>query len=303
MTKLSVILATYNEEKNIGKCLESVRRLADEIVVVDGSSTDKTVAIAKKYTSRIFIRKNLPMFHRNKQLAIEKARGDWILYLDADERVSLPLQREVASVIRAKVKTNGFWVPRKNIIFGKWIKHTGWWPDYQLRLFKKGKAFLPCRSLHEQPKLEGRAGYLKNALIHYNYQTVSQFVSKLNNLYTENDKNVFLKKGKRLYWYDAIRFPTDEFLKRFFGQEGYKDGLHGLVLSLLQAFSALVTFAKIWENYKFREVQKTDFLGKVEKESKAAGRKLMYWFLTSKMEGARNPFKKIYFRLKRKVIL
>ncbi|PJE68911.1 hypothetical protein COU96_02635 [Candidatus Shapirobacteria bacterium CG10_big_fil_rev_8_21_14_0_10_38_14] len=310
MKKLSVILATFNEEKNIKDCLESVHQLADEIIIVDGSSTDKTVEIAssigrsasgrKKPEIKILIKNNPPMFHLNKQLAIEKAIGDWILYLDADERVSPKLRQEINQKINAKTKFNGFWIPRKNIIFGKWIRHTGWYPDYQLRLFKNGQAFLPCQSVHEQPKLTGEADYLENFLIHYNYRTISQFVTKLNYLYTENDKKVFLAEGKKISWPDALRWPTAEFLKRFFKQEGYKDGLHGLVLSLLQSFSALVTFAKIWENQEFKKIEPENFLVKIEKEFGPIIKEFKYWFLTSRIKQTKSFFKKNFYRLVRK---
>lgn len=146
--KISVCLATFNEEKNLKACLESVK-WADEIVIVDGTSTDKTVAIAKKYGAKVIIRENPLMFHINKQKAFEAATGDWILYLDADERVSPELKKEILSVVNQK-DFNGFWMPRKNIIFGKWIRHTGWWPDQQLRLFRRGKGKLACQSVHEQ---------------------------------------------------------------------------------------------------------------------------------------------------------
>jgi len=306
--KISVILATYNEEKNIKDCLEFVKDLADEIVIVDGTSTDKTVEIASRYTKKIFVRENPWMFHKNKQYAIEKATGDWILYLDADERVTPELREEIIRVTKGqklgvKDQVNGFWIPRKNIIFGKWICHTGWWPDYQLRLFRRGKAFLPCKSVHEQPQLIGRAGYLKNPLVHYNYQTVFQFVQKLNNLYTENDKKVFLSKGKKIKWEDAIRFPSGEFLKRFFFEEGYKDGFHGLVLSIFQAFSSFVTFAKIWEESGFAEMNSKDFLSKIEKEGKKISREFKYWLLTAKLSQANSFLKKFYYRLRRKLVL
>jgi len=311
MSKISVCLATFNEEKNIKDCLESVRQLADEIVIVDGTSSDKTVEIAssigrsasgrKKPNIKIIVRENPLMFHINKQKAFEMATGDWILYLDADERVTPELKKELQYAIRHTPYT-GFWIPRKNIIFGKWIRHTGWHPDYQLRLFKRGKAHLPCKSVHEQPNLSGKAGYLKNPLIHYNYQTISQFVKRLNDLYTENDKNVFLAEGKKVEWYDVIRFPINEFLKRFFREEGYKDGLHGLVLSILQAFSAFVTFAKVWEIQGFKEIKEEKFLGKTEKEFFKVGKELGYWFLTSRMNEERNFFKKIIFKIKRRLM-
>ncbi len=301
MSKISVCLATFNEEKNIKDCLESVRQLADEIVIVDGTSSDKTVEIAKKYASKIIVRENPLMFHINKQKAFEAATSDWILYLDADERVTPKLKKEILDAIRSTLYA-GYWIPRKNIIFGKWIQHAGWHPDYQLRLFKRGKAHLPCESVHEQPKLSGKAGHLKNPLIHYNYQTILQFVKRLNDLYSENDKNVFLAEGKKVEWHDAIRFPVNEFLKRFFREGGYKDGLHGLVLSMLQAFSIFVTFAKVWEIQGFKEIKEEKFLEKTEKEFFKVGQELQYWFLTSRINEERNPFKKIIFKIKRRLM-
>ena len=333
MVKLSVILATCNEEKNLEACLKSVQGLADEIVIVDGQSTDKTVQIAKKYGARIFIRPNPPMFHQNKQLAIDKAKGEWILYLDADERVSRELRKEILGVIkrnrRATVRgghsstseeslarsdssdgvrstpprcCDGYWLPRKNIIFGQWIRHTGWWPDDQLRLFKNGLAKLPCQSVHEQPVLKGEAGKLKNPLIHYNYRSVSQFLGKLN-VYTENDKNLFLKENKKLVWLDAVRWPVAEFLKRFFKQEGYKDGLHGLVLSLLQSLAQLVTFAKVWEAQKFKLSTPPNLVSALAEELGQKRKELKYWLLTGKAEQSRHFFKKVGYKLKRKLDL
>ncbi|PJE70367.1 hypothetical protein COU97_00040 [Candidatus Shapirobacteria bacterium CG10_big_fil_rev_8_21_14_0_10_48_15] len=328
MAKLSVILATYNEEANIGACLKTVQGLADEIIVVDGFSRDQTVALAKKAGAKVFVKPNLLMFHQNKQLAIEKATGEWILYLDADERVSPELKKEILAVIgscstleEASSATSqeelglnnssaggrrppprscaGYWLPRKNIIFGKWLKHTGWWPDRQLRLFKNGSAKLPCQSVHEQPELKGEAGELKNPLIHQNYQTVTQFINRLNH-YTDNDKNVFLKTGREIHWIEAVIWPAQEFLRRFFQQKGYQDGLHGLVLSLLQAFSSLVTFAKIWEAKKFPEAALD--LDKLAKTKNNLAGEWRYWFLTSKIDQTDNYLKKIIHQFERRLI-
>lgn len=298
MAKISVCLATFNEEKNIGDCLESVRQLAEEMVIVDGASTDKTVAIAKKYGAKVIVRENPAMFHINKQKAFEAATGDWILYLDADERVTPELKREILSATRHTVH-DGYWMPRKNIIFGRWIEHSGWYPDYQLRFFRRGRGRLPCKSVHEQPILKGKAGYLKNPLQHENYQTISQFVARLNR-YTENDKNLFLSENKKIQWHDAIRFPASEFLKRFFLEQGYKDGLHGLVLSIFQSFSAFVTFTKIWEAEGFKEANDRDFLGRTEKELSRANKEIKYWFLTAKIENASNLAEKVWFLILRK---
>ncbi len=299
MKNISVCIATYNEEKNIGPCLESVKG-AGEMVIVDGQSTDKTQEIAKKYGAKVIVRKNPLMFHLNKQKAFEAATKDWILYLDADERVTPELKKEILKAIETK-SLNGYWIPRKNIIFGKWIKHSLWHPDHQLRLFRRGKARLPCQSVHEQPKLTGKAGYLKNSLIHEHYQTVSQYVDKLNTLYTENDVRVFFRKKKKIHWYDAIRFPAEDFLSTLFARKGYKDGLHGLVLSLLQAFSTFVTFAKIWEKQGFKEAEPEDFLKKVGKELAKAEKDLGYWLLTARIDQEKSGLKKGVLKIKRRL--
>ncbi len=300
MSKISVILAVFNEEENIEACLKTVKGWVDEIVVVDGSSSDKTAELAKRYTKRVFIRDNPVMFHKNKQYAIDKATGDWILYLDADERVEKPLREEILKIVR-KDEFDGYFIPRKNIIFGKWIKNSLWHPDYNLRLFRRDKGRLPCKNVHEQPEVKGKVGRLENYLLHYNYQTVSQFVRHINDRYSENDRNVFLKEGKKIHWYDAVRFPVNDFFSTFFARQGYKDGLHGLVLSLLQAFSALVTFAKIWEAQGFKEENPTNFLDKMRVELKYSRKGFTYWWANSKLEETGNPFKKLVLRFVRKV--
>ena len=299
MNSISVCLATFNEEKNIKNCLESVK-WADEIIIVDGTSSDRTVEIARKYTSKIIIRENPLMFHINKQKAFEAATKKWILYLDADERLDEKLRKEILSAVKKK-EFNGFWIPRKNIIFGKWIKHSLWYPDHQLRLFKQGKAFLPCKSVHEQPELSGKAGYLKNHLIHENYQTIFQYVERLNNLYTKNDVRVFLRKKKKIHWHDAIRFPVQDFLSTFFARRGYKDGIHGLVLSILQAFSTFITFAKIWEVQGFEEIKTEGFLKKVGKEITRTEKEMRYWFLASLIDKEANFLKKSILKIKRRL--
>ena len=243
MKKISVVISAFNEEKNIKDCLESVK-WADEIILVDNSSTDKTVDIAKKYTAKIYKRPNLVMLNKNKNFGFTKATGEWILNLDADERVS----EELAKEIKLKIKNNnifGYFMPRKNIIFGKWIEHGLWWPDYQLRLFQRGKGKFACQHVHEKIQVKGKTAKLKSPLIHYNYQTVSQFIQKMDRIYTENEVENLERAGKKIAWFDAIRMPARDFLSVFFAREGYKDGLHGLVLALLQSFYALVVFAKV----------------------------------------------------------
>jgi len=142
---LSVVLATYNEEKNLASCLDSVKDIADEIIIVDGTSNDKTVEIAKKYGSKIKITTNKSNFHINKQMAIDMAAKDWILQLDGDEHVSSELKNEIKEILEEKpsADVNGYWMPRKNLFLGKFLMKGGQYPDYTLRFYKKGKGSLP----------------------------------------------------------------------------------------------------------------------------------------------------------------
>ena len=296
MSKLSVALTTFNEEANIKDCLESVK-WADEIVVVDEKSSDETTQIAKKYTSKIFSVDHDPMFHKHKQLALDKCTGDWILQIDADERLSPELSGEIKKIIDSETILNGFKIPRKNIIFNKWIKHTGWYPDYQVKLLRKNKGHFPCKSVHELIEIEGETGILNADLVHKHYNSVTQFIERLNR-YTTNDADFLLEKKENIFWTDAIRFPADEFFKRFFLWEGYKDGLHGLVLSGLQAFNRLIVFAKIWETQGFPEYTELDFHSEVIKQSKKVARDWNYWLVFTEI----NKTKKVILKVKNKVL-
>ncbi len=186
MKKISVVISAFNEEKMIEDCLKSVKDLADEIIFIDNTSQDKTVDIAKKYAARIFIRPNDPvMLNRNKNFGFTKASGDWIISLDSDERITPELAREIKKAVN-NPNVNGYEIPRKNIIFNKWIQNSIWWPDYNLRLFRKEKGKFREKHVHEKLTVQGRLTKLKNPMVHYNYQTVSQFINKLNKTYTES---------------------------------------------------------------------------------------------------------------------
>lgn len=300
MSKLSVVISAYNEEKKIEECLKSAL-FADEIVFVDNSSIDSTVKIAKRYTSRVFIRPNKQMLNINKNYGFSKAEGDWILSLDADERVSPELKEEIKSIIEQlnNGTISGFWIPRKNIIFGKWIKHTGWYPDYQLRLIRKGKGRFPEEHVHEMIEVKGETQRLVSPIIHYNYETIFKFVEKLISIYAPNEAEQMLKKGYKFVWQDAIRMPIKEFLSRFFAREGYKDGFHGLMLSMLMAFYHFVIFAIIWEKRGFKQIDGDRFLEDTEKEFKKSYKELLFWNFSEKIKTIRDPIKKTLLRLVR----
>src|SRR3990172_4504796 len=156
---LSVVVSAYNEEKSLGRCLASVG-FADEIIVVDNQSQDKTVEVAKKFTKKIYSQKNILMLNTNKNYGFGKATGDWILNLDADEEIPKDLAQEIKTIIQTKPKYAGYWIRRKNIIFGKWVTHGLWWPDKQIRLFRRGKGKFACVHIHEYVSIEGQVGEL-----------------------------------------------------------------------------------------------------------------------------------------------
>lgn len=283
---LSVVLSVHNEEKLLEEALQSVRQLADEIIVVNNESTDKTAQISKKYTKNIFVHKNTPnSLNLPKNFGFSKANSDWILSLDADERVSAELAIEIRLIILSSIPSdpslpspNGYWIPRRNIVFGKWIQHGIWYPDKQLRLFRRGKGKFPEKHNHEYLKVAGELAELKNHLIHQNYQTIVQFVDKMNHAYTDNEAEVLLNSGQKLEWFDAIRMPTSDFILNFFRRQSYKDGLHGLILSLLQAFYALLVFAKAWEKQRFWEYDSPDFVRDVKSELKNKSQEFSWWY-------------------------
>jgi glycosyltransferase involved in cell wall biosynthesis len=313
MPKLSVALLTYNEERNIIDCLESVK-WANEIVLVDERSCDKTVVLAKKYVTKtilvdhdesekvghddkVDIRGHDTMFHLHKQKAIDACTGDWIFQIDADERVSPEMKEEILEIINSKENEySGYQFPRKNFIFGRWIGHAGWYPDYQVKLFRRGKGYLPCRSIHELISIDGKLGTGKSSLMHFHYNSVYDFVDRLNK-YTTNDANYLYSKGERVVWQDSLKFPLGEFYKRYFQWEGYKDGIHGLTLSMLQALSRLVVFSKLWEKQHFFEREVT--FGEFEKLVFDLREDYLYWIFTSKISNTKTALKRLIYKSRR----
>lgn len=300
MKSLSVVISAFNEEKRLTACLKSVA-FADEIIVIDNSSTDKTHDIARKYTQLVFIRENNFMLNVNKNFGFTKATSDWTLSLDADEQVTDELQKEIKEILSKASSVQGYRIPRKNILFGKWIQNSIWWPDYQLRLFRTKNGKFPEKHVHEMLEVSGKTEQLHAAILHDNYSSISQYITKMNTIYTESEAENFLTQGKKISWVDALRFPANDFLKTFFAQKGYKDGLHGLVLSLLQAFYALIVFAKIWEKQGFTQYDSSHFLEDISQESKKISHELKYWLLTQRIESSSHPIQKFISRLRRKL--
>jgi glycosyltransferase involved in cell wall biosynthesis len=237
---LSVVLLTRNEEKYIRGCLASVRDFADELLVLDSESTDRTAEIARELGARVESRP-FDNYPAQRNAALDLARGEWIFFIDADERATPAVGREIQSLIsNLQSPIVGFWIPRRNIIFGKEIRYTGWSPDYQPRVLRKGRArFDPAREVHELVQWEGEVGYLREPLIHYNYETLAQFREKQIK-YTRYEAQVWCAEGKRARWRGLIGQPMREFLRRYISLRGWRDGGHGLLLSVLMAYYAWV---------------------------------------------------------------
>ena len=296
METISVVLSVRNEELKIERTLSSLG-WADEIIVVDNGSTDKTADIARQYPAKVIRSKNNLMLNVNKNFGFGKAKNDWILSLDGDEVIPPELAQEIKKSVHNS-QVIGYWIPRKNILFGKWIQHGLWWPDKQLRLFKRGMGEFPCKHVHEYLVVDGPTAELTVPMVHYNYETVSQFIRKMDEIYTENEVASHMAAGYRIVWQDAIRFPMSDFVKTYFAQGGYKDGLHGLILSMLQAFYSFIVFVKLWEREKFREQEFP--IEVIEKELGRARGEVRYWLLTRKISETHDVIKKIWYRLLRK---
>lgn len=272
--KISGVINTFNEEKNLERCLSSLRPLVEEIVVVDMHSSDRTTAVAKKHGARIFEHEYTRFVEPARNFALSKAVGDWIFLIDADEELPLSLVKTLKE-IAMEDRVDWVEIPRKNIIFGKWISHSRWWPDFLVRFFRKGKVVFSDK-IHSPPRTVGTGLKLEaieaNALLHYNFQTVSQYLESLNR-YTDIQAEQLKAAGEKFRAKDLIVKPWGEFCSRFFAGEGYKDGLHGLALGLLQAFSELVVYLKFWEGSGFTEGN----LEGVEKEAEKVVHDFYFW--------------------------
>lgn len=299
MARISAVINSLNAQDQIERALKSVG-WADEIVVVDDGSTDKTLEVAKKYTKKIFHHKSAGFVEPARNMAIDKASGDWILILDTDEAIPAALAQRLKDVADKMEQINFLKLPRKNIIFGKWMKASMWWPDYNIRFFKKGKVIW-SNKIHSQPQTKGLGIELEAkeelAITHYHYDSIFQFIERMNR-YTKVQAEELVSSGYKFNWIDLIQKPLSEFLGRFFANRGFEDGLHGLALSLLQAFSFLVMYLKVWEIEGFKESEVD--LNQLKVVSKQGGGELSYWFKYGNL--SKNPFKRFLQKAKNKVV-
>jgi glycosyltransferase involved in cell wall biosynthesis len=240
---ISAIIITYNEEKNIRDCIESLK-WADEIIVVDAESQDRTAKTAEELGVRTYSQK-WQGYGKQKNYALGKATCDWILSIDADERVTPELAKEIQEEL-VNPSFSGYKIPRKAYFLGKWIRHGGWYPGYVLRLFQAGKARFAEKEVHEYLELNSKAGYLKNPLLHYTDDTLDHYLDKFCKYTSLASKELYVN-GKRASLSDLFLRPILFFLKMYIAKCGFLDGIHGFILATLSSFYVFVKYAKLWE--------------------------------------------------------
>jgi len=242
MNKISVIVITKDEEKNISDCLKSVE-WADEIIVVDSESSDETIKLAKKFTEKVFIRK-WEGYVPQKKYALGLANNEWILSLDADERITEELKNEILNLSFDNI--SGFRIRRKNFLLKKEITSCGWEKDYQLRLMKKDKASFSDRLVHEKFIVEGEVKTLSNPMLHFTFSSFTDYLNKIN-YYTSLKAQELFKKKKWIGGWTIFSHSVSAFFAFFIIRKGFKDGVYGLIISFLHSVSTMMNYIKLWE--------------------------------------------------------
>ncbi len=239
------MVVTLDEEDRIRACLESAA-WADELIVVDAESHDKTAAIARELTDQVFARP-WPGFAAQKNFGLAQARGDWILSLDADEVISAPLREEITAIVERGGAHAGYAIPRRNVFWGRWIRHGGLYPDWQLRLFARGRGRFAERSVHESVTVEGSVGRLSGHLEHRSYRDVADFLARADR-YSTLAAEEWLTAGRRSRpLIDLAVRPAGRFLGMYLARGGFLDGWRGFLLAVLYGYYVLMRSAKVWE--------------------------------------------------------
>lgn len=243
---LTAVIIARNEENKIADAVESVS-WADEVIVVDSGSVDKTPDIAKMLGAAV-IKTSGKNYSDWRNDGLKNAQGRWILYIDADERVTPLLRKEILETLGKELsQSTAFAIPRRNFIFGKEMKYGGLWPDYQKRLFRKENISGWSGELHEEPEIKGPIGHLKEPLIHLKHDNIEDMVVKTNR-WSETEAKLLYRGGHpKMSWWRFLRIMTTEFYLRFLTQRGFLDGTEGVIYSLYQVWSKFVTYSKLWE--------------------------------------------------------
>ncbi len=295
---ISAVINVRNEAEVLDKCLSSIAELVDDLVIVDMKSSDNSVAIAKKYSARVFSYRPLSYVEPARNFGLSKAKGRWILLLDPDEYLGKTLKKELKKITTSN-HVDFVKIPRKNIIFGKWLRHGNCWPDYLIRFFKKG-AVTWQKKIHSQPKTKGEGLTLldtdKLAIRHRNYISVTDFIHRALR-YSQIQAKELKRANYKLKTSDLLLKPTQEFNSRFFSLQGYKDGLHGLVFALLQSIAISFIYLQLWDQTakKDKILVKESFVS----ASQESTFEYSYWFSKYFKENySKNIFKNFLIKLR-----
>ncbi|MGD0585827.1 MAG: glycosyltransferase family 2 protein [Oryzomonas sp.] len=268
MATISAVINTRNEENNLDSCL-SCLNWCDEIIVVDMESEDSTVNIARKYTDKVFSFSKMGYVEPARKFAVEQASGDWVLIIDADELISVNLKDKILESIKGN-EGDVVHLPRKNYIMGEWIQHTGWWPDYQPRLFRKGMIDFTDQihgglNINEKAKKTFLPAIDENGIEHFNYYDSEHFITKLN-IYTNVEAKHLYDGHKKFNFKDMCVTSLREFYNRYIKSKGYKDGYRGLFLTLMMGFYRALTYIKLWEYWQNKDLSPEDNYRKLKEK-------------------------------------
>jgi len=242
--RISAIVITFNEADNIQECLATLHWV-HEIVVVDAESKDATAALAQEFTDKVFTRK-WEGYSTAKDFAMSQCTGNWVLWIDADERITPELRQEICEELSSPTQCNGYEIPRLANFLGRWIMHGGWYPGHVLRLFRRDQGFFNGLSVHEGVRLKGKVGRLRNHMLHYTDRNIDQYYTKLNR-YTSLAAEELHRLGKPFLWRDLLFRPAWLFLRMYIFKTGFLDGMQGFILACFSAVYVLVKYAKLWE--------------------------------------------------------
>ncbi|MGB4704309.1 MAG: glycosyltransferase family 2 protein [Candidatus Saccharicenans sp.] len=246
--KVTAVVVTYNSEKKIIGCLESLQGVVDEIIVVDSHSTDLTRKIASHFTDKVFLHDSID-YPELKNFGQQQASFDWILSLEADERLSRELKLELLKIKQKPDEVDGYRIPRMSFYLGRWIKHSGWYPDCRVRLYRRDRGIWVSENYRVFLNFSGRRVKLKNHLEHLAFSSISEHVGYLNRLSERRARELYLKRKKARFYHFCLS-PVFRFLKIYLLKGGWLDGFPGLVISVLSAYSVFLKFAKLKEVWK-----------------------------------------------------
>ncbi len=255
--KISASIIVRNEERNLVALCESLA-WADEIVIVDSASTDRTVELARRFTDKIF-QHEFRGYKDKHQYADAQTTGDWIFWIDADERVTPELRAAIESVRKqdAAARPDGFRIARKTFYLGRWIKHSGWYPDYQMRLYRKEASYWDGIAPHETARVHGRTEILEGELLHYTKSSLAQH-HRLTESYAALFASYWHDKDRRISGFGLFMHPVAAFCRTYLLKQGFRDGVRGLIIAMFTAYGVFLKYAMLWEKREVVEVKEID---------------------------------------------